>query len=182
MLIAVGSTNPVKINAVRQAFKKVWPAERWRVKGIIVPSGVSDQPLTDAESITGARCRAQLACRKLNAGYGVGLEGGVQKVGDHWFDCGWIVVYRQDGIEGIGSTARMIVPPRMMQMIEKGNELGTVVDHFFGTQNAKQANGHFGLMTNNAITRTSGYVDGVIMALARFIHPWLFEKSGRGKR
>jgi non-canonical (house-cleaning) NTP pyrophosphatase len=99
----------------------------------------------------------------------------LQPIGDQWFDCGWIVIIDQEGVKGIGSTARIITPPKMMQRIHQGIELGHVVDEFFHTQNAKQSDGHFGLMTNNAITRTSGYVDGVIMALVRFLQPQLFE-------
>jgi inosine/xanthosine triphosphatase len=85
-----------------------------------------------------------------------------------------LVVHRRDGVEGIGSTARIITPPKMMAKIKTGMELGDVVDHFFNTKNAKQKGGHFGLMTNGAITRTSGYTDGVIMALVRFLHEELW--------
>jgi inosine/xanthosine triphosphatase len=175
MKIAVGSLNPVKIEAVRQAFTQVWPKIRWQVTGIAVASGVSAQPMSDLESITGAQARAIKAYQKLSAAYGVGLEGGVQAIGDLWFDCGWAVVYRADGIEGLGSTARIITPPKMMALLKQGQELGDVVDHFFNTQNSKQAKGHFGLMTNGAIDRTRGYADGVVMALARFLHPELFD-------
>ncbi len=53
-------------------------------------------------------------------------------------------------------------------------ELGEALDKIFNRINTKQAEGHFGLMTNKVITRTQGYRDGVIMALARFIQPQLF--------
>lgn len=175
MNIIVGSENPVKIAAASQGFQKVWPDKEWITQGVNVPSGVSDQPMTDKESIKGARNRAQEAMNSKPADYAVGLEGGIQQIDDLWFDCGWIVVIDKKGGEGIGSTARIITPKKMIQKIEQGMELGHVVDEFFGTTNAKQQGGHFGLMTNGTITRTSGYVDGVIMALTRFIHPQLFE-------
>lgn len=38
MKVVVGSTNPVKINAVKLAFEKVWPNEKWEVTGIKVSS------------------------------------------------------------------------------------------------------------------------------------------------
>ena len=47
-------------------------------------------------------------------------------------------------------------------------------DKLFGVENSKHGDGHFGLLTNGAITRTSGYRDGVIAALARFIKPEVF--------
>lgn len=173
--VAVGSTNPVKINAVQAGFQKVWPKEtHFQFLSVAAASGVSDQPMSDLESIRGATNRARAALAHFQADYGVGLEGGLQQIGSLWFDCGWIVVVDKRGVEGIGSTARIITPPNMVAMIQKGMELGSVIDHFFGTTNAKQGDGHFGLMTNNAITRTSGYTDGVIMALTRFLHPELF--------
>jgi inosine/xanthosine triphosphatase len=173
-LVNIGSTNPVKIQAVTRAFRRVWPEKTWQFVGVQVASGIAAQPMSDGESLKGARQRAHLALVQNQASFGVGLEGGVQAIGSDWFDCGWVVVVDQYGTEGLGSTARIITPPKMVQLLKQGMELGDVVDHFFGTKNAKQATGHFGLMTNGAITRTQGYTDGVIMALARFLHPDLF--------
>lgn len=174
-LIAVGSLNSVKIEAVRLAFSALWPDEAWRVEGVGVPSGVRDQPMSDEESIRGVRNRATLAREKLDADYGVGLEEGIHEIGDLAFDCGWVTVRDRNGREGIGSTAKISTPPRMMKMIKSGMELGAVNDVVFGAVNSKHGDGHFGLMTKNVITRTSGYRDGVVMALSRFVHPDLFE-------
>ena len=173
--VAVGSVNPVKIKATRVAFEKVWPDEKWEVEGIEVGSNVSDQPMSDVESIKGALTRARKALTKGRVDYGVGLEGGIQKIGKRWFDGGWAAVIRKDGMKGVGSTAKLLVPDKMMKMIEAGRELGDVIDHFFSRKNSKQNEGHFGLMTKNVVTRTSGYVDGVVMALAVFINEELFD-------
>jgi inosine/xanthosine triphosphatase len=172
--VAVGSTNPVKIQAVKQAFKKIWPDDNWLVQGISVSSGVSAQPMSDQESIQGAKNRAIAAKDALKFHWGVGVEGGIQQINTDWFDCGWIAVINHQGTVGLGSTARIITPPKMMALINQGIELGEVVDQIFNTKNSKHSDGHFGLMTQNTITRTSGYVDGVIMALVRFLHPQLF--------
>ena len=61
MKVAIGSTNPVKIAAVKSAFKKVWPNKKFTFKGIKVNSGVSHQPMSDIESIKGAGNRAKKA-------------------------------------------------------------------------------------------------------------------------
>jgi non-canonical (house-cleaning) NTP pyrophosphatase len=98
----------------------------------------------------------------------------VQLIGTHWFDSGWAVVVDAEGREGIGSTLRLSVPPLMMEMITQGRELGEVIDIVFQQRNSKQSVGHFGLMTNNALTRTNAYADGVVSALARFLHPEVF--------
>lgn len=175
MKIAVGSQNIVKINACKTAFNKVWPNIDWIVEGIEVDSEVSKQPMTDEESIRGAINRAKKAIKLLKADFGVGLEGGMQQIGNYWFDCGWIAIVDKNSKIGLGSSLKILVPEKMMTLIRQGKELGDVIDIFFKGKNLKQKNGHFGCMTNNAVTRTSGYVDGIISSLVRFIHPELFE-------
>ncbi len=174
MKVAVGSTNPVKLEAVKMAFKAVWPDKKFEFEAIAVESGVPDQPMSSVEAIKGARTRAKNVLKKLKADFGVGLEGGAQQIGKDWFDCGWIVVVDKEGREGIGSSILMLVPKKMMKLIKKGVELGTADDILFGRKNSKQANGFFGIMTNDAITRSTGYRDGVISALACFVQPQVF--------
>lgn len=176
MKIAVGSHNPVKLEAVRLAFEKVFPQEQWEIVDVAVESGVPDQPMSDEESVRGARNRAMRALDQMNADYGVGLEGGLEQVGNEFFDSGWIVVADRKGRQGVGSTLKIVVPPPVMDLVRQGMEMGSANDAIFGTQNSKQSNGHFGLMTKNAITRTDAYRDGVISALARFLRPELFEE------
>lgn len=175
MKVAIGTKNPVKIQAVEEAFTKVWPDKKFEYIGVDVTSGVPDQPMSDGESIMGATNRAQAALEKLNSDFGVGLEGGLQLIGDKWFDCGWIVVLDSKGHKGVGSSIKMEVPPKMMKLIQEGKELGKVVDILFHVENSKQTNGHFGLMTGKTITRKEGYRDGVIAALAAFINQQVFE-------
>jgi inosine/xanthosine triphosphatase len=175
MKIAVGSQNPVKIEAVREAFQAAFPDENLEVSGVEVGSGISDQPMSDEETIRGATNRAERALRIGEADYGVGLEGGIQKIGERWFDCGWVVVTDRAGRMGIASSLRAETPGRMMALIHQGIELGEVVDRISGERNTKQAGGHFGFMTNGIVGRKEGYWQGVVMALARFLHGELWE-------
>lgn len=176
MKVAIGSANPSKIEAVKQAFLAVYPQEAWEFVSAGVKSGVTDQPMSDQESIRGATNRAKRAMKQLNADFGVGLEGGLQKIGERWFDSGWIVIIDKEGKQGIGSSLRMQTPPKVMEMVRQGIEVGYADDIIFGTKNSKHGTGHFGLMTNDAVTRSEAYKDAIIAALTRFIHPELFEK------
>lgn len=171
MKVAVGSKNPTKVNAAKQAFTALWPDEKWDIQGIEINSGISDQPMSDEESIKGAYNRARRALKELNADYGVGLEGGLHKTGEHWLDSGWVVVVDKEGKEGLGSTVKMVVPPKIMELINNGKDLAEACDLVFNQSNTGQGDGHFGLMTKNQITRTSGLKDGVIAALSYFVHP-----------
>jgi inosine/xanthosine triphosphatase len=168
MRVAVGSLNPAKIEAVRQAFALVWPENAWEVQGTDVVSAVSAQPMSDAESIRGARHRATRALAQSEAEYGVGLEGGLHEMDGKFFDGGWIVVRHRNGQEGVGCSVRMPVHEEVMRHVHAGRELGEAIDLVYNVENAKQKQGHFGLMTDNLITRTSGYRDAVIVALSVF--------------
>ncbi len=176
MKIVVGSKNPGKIQAVKEAFTKAFPREKIEVISVDIESGVSKQPMSDEESIKGARTRAIKVKKLYNPDFSVGLEGGIAKIEDKWFDCGWMVILAKDGREGIGSTIRMQLPEKIVKLIKEGKELGDANDIIFGTVNSKHNQGHFGLMTNNTITRISGYRDGVISALSRFLKPKIFEE------
>ena len=68
-----------------------------------VVSGVANQPMSDAETMEGALNRARNALRADDSAHygsirniryilGVGLEGGVQKIGNCWFESGWIAI------------------------------------------------------------------------------------------
>jgi inosine/xanthosine triphosphatase len=178
VIVAVGSENPAKIESVRLAFSRLWPRSEWQVQGCPVASGVSDQPLTDAEARRGARTRAASALAKLDgADYGVGLEGGLEEIEQRWFNCGWAAVVDQAGAEGIGATIRMEVPPVLMRRVLAGSELGYACDEVFQGENTKLAQGYFGLMTDNVLHRTSAFSDAVIAALASFLHPELVRQD-----
>src|SRR4051794_36567299 len=107
MLVAVGSLNPVKMSSANLAFERTWPDEAWFLKGCAVESGVSPQPLTDAETIEGARNRAAAALDHLEGDYGVGIEGGLQQVVGTWFAGVWAVVLDKRGREGIGAALKI---------------------------------------------------------------------------
>lgn len=175
MKVAIGSENPVKIECVKLAFQAAWPDKTFEFVSYKTDSGVSAQPMSDAESIKGAIARAQQALSGHDADYGVGLEGGLQKIGEIYYDSGWIVIIDRQHRRGIGSTAKFPIPEKCMKMILDGKELGDAIDILFKEDNMKQKRGFFGGMTNNLITRTSAYKDAVIVALSRFLHPELFE-------
>ncbi len=176
-IVVVGTKNPVKIAATSQSFRKIWPDIDWQVIGESVESNVSAQPMSPEESLKGATNRALAALdSNKQASFGVGLEGGLEKVNGYWFDCGWCVVVDRQKRKGVATSARIPTPESIMQHIRDGKELGEAIDLIFNRKNAKQAEGQFGLMTDGAITRTDGYVHAVCLALSRFLHPDLFDK------
>lgn len=51
--VLVGSTNPVKLNATKQAFAQCFPDKVFEFETCEVESGVSDQPMSDEEARQG---------------------------------------------------------------------------------------------------------------------------------
>lgn len=174
MKVAVGSTNPTKINAAKIAFAKIFPNEPVEVIGLKVSSDIPDQPMSAEEALKGATNRAKKALKQAAADYGVGLEGGMQEINGKWIETGWCVIVDKQNNEGIGSSIHMQVPPKLMKHIHAGRELGTATDIEFEQIESGKKAGFFGLMTSGHIDRTNAYADGVIAAFTRFLHPHLF--------
>lgn len=173
--VVVASLNPVKQAAARKAFERAFPDLAISITGLNVPSGVRDQPLTDSETLLGARQRAQRAQHTHpHADFWVGLEGGVadaQGLGLHAF--GWMCI-RTDSREYSARSASFPLPRAAVAAIEAGEELGPVMDDLFGEQNTKHKGGAVGLLTNGLVSREDLYIQPLIFALIPFMHEPLF--------
>jgi inosine/xanthosine triphosphatase len=172
MKIAVGSTNPVKVTAVRKITSRIWADAE--IIPISVPSGVSDMPMTDEETVTGARNRAFAARDALDADFGVGLEGGVHPEPFGLTLHGWVVVVDGNGRMGIGGGGRLPLPDHIAQKVLAGTELGQVMDDLLGDHNSKQKGGAVGALTNGLILREETFALAVAYALAPFVSPNLY--------
>ncbi len=172
MKIAVGSTNPVKVTAVRKVISRIWSEAE--IVPISVPSGVSDMPMTDAETRLGAQNRAVAAREKLDADFGIGLEGGVHPEPFGLTLHGWVVVVDENGRVGIGGGGRLPLPENIAQKVLAGTELGHVMDEVLGDLNVKQKGGAVGALTNGLILREEAFALAVAYALAPFVFPNLY--------
>jgi len=173
--IIVASKNPVKINAALGGFKKMFPNETFEIQGVSVASGVSDQPMTDEETVRGARTRAENASVEYpHADFWVGIEGGIEDTHNEMQAFAWIVVKSKDGNVGRGRTGMFFLPPQVAYHVRQGKELGDADDIVFGKTNSKQANGAIGLLTDNIIHREHYYTETVVLALIPFKNPHMY--------
>lgn len=174
LIFAVGSENPVKINCVAEAIAEFRPGAK--AVGVNTDSGVSHQPLSDHEMLTGALNRARQALAKIpEADFGVGIEGGTLDTEDGMWAYAWVVVVDREGRVGKGQTGRFLLPEAVAQMVREGMELGEADDHFFGRDNSKQKEGAIGILSGGRITRLTLYKPAVTFALLRFVHPEYYE-------
>ena len=173
--IIVASKNPVKINATKAAFAKMFPDETFTVESVPIQSDVSDQPKTDEETYRGAYNRAMNARQASpDADYWVGLEGGIEAKDTEMEAFAWMYVQSKEGLSGKGRTGTFFLPPQVAELILQGKELGEADDIVFGQINSKQQNGAVGLLTHNAITRSGYYEIALVLALIPFKNPSLY--------
>ena len=167
-VVAVGSLNPVKVGAVRAVVVPLAPGVA--VTGVLVPSEVPSQPWGDDETIRGARTRAVGALAKVpHAELGVGLEGGVVDGDGGLRTCAWAVVVDRAGVEGVGGSLAVPLPPAVAALVRGGLELGAAMDAHVGAENTKLGLGAVGILTGGLIDRQRAYETLVTYALAPFI-------------
>ena len=177
MKISVASRNPVKLEAARLAFERVFPSETIAIGSADVGSGVSDQPMSDDETRSGARNRAMAAlAADSGADFGVGMEGGIDRMDGEYLAFAWMAVAGSDGRLSEARSVTLTLPPAVRELIDAGLELGDANDRVFNTHNSKQAGGAYGLLTRGLLTRESVYTQTLIVALTPYSSP-LYEHS-----
>jgi inosine/xanthosine triphosphatase len=174
--IIVTSLNPVKTEAVLRGFQRCFPSETFEIVQVGVESGVAVQPISDEETLLGARTRAQNGKAVDPEGdYWVGVEGGCDFMGGEMVSFAWVIVL-DNHREGSSRTALFRLPKPVQTLVEGGLELGDADDQVFGRENSKQKSGAVGLLTGDVVTRTDLYEQAVILALIPFRNQDLYEE------
>ncbi len=175
--IAVGSTNPVKLGAVRAVLGALAPSAT--IASVAVASTVPDQPFGDEETIRGAVARASAARAALGAELGVGIEGGVVEEADGSMrTCAWAAIVDGQGRSGVGGSLVMTLPTEVAAMIRDGIELGVAMDRLVGASNTKHGRGAVGILTGGLVDRQRAYEVLVAYALAPFMVPKHYDSGG----
>ncbi len=180
MKIAVGSLNPLKLEAVKNILSRAGRHDQF--VAVAAESGVAHTPLSNSETIAGARRRAREAREAAGADRGVGLEGGMNRVGGAWFTCVWCVI--SDGQrETAGGGVHFQLPDRVVRAIlEEGKEMGTAMDELAGTTMSKRRMGAEGLLTGGLIDRQTTFEIAVIYALAPRLSPKYYSPAADRSR
>lgn len=173
MKILVASQNPVKVNAVAEAFKICF-SEPFDIEGIAIASDVSHQPRSDGETRAGARNRVNnLMKRTQKADLYVGIEGGIDVVDGKLHAFAWMAV--SDGQQhSLGRTGSFELPPQVARLIFEGMELGDADDRVFEKENSKQQNGAVGLLTHDRLSREQLYQHALVLAFIPFMNRKLY--------
>jgi len=205
IIIAVGSKRGPKLIAVTEALKSFSAAlandAEFEIVGVEVESGVSHTPASRDELMRGARQRAEglvKMARQDGASwqYFVGLEGGLDVVHDgpaaneipshsalpqnghrRVFLESW--AYVSDGARGhYGRSGSIELPEALAhEVLENGVELAVAIDRFAGAIGIRDAQGAWGVLSNNFITRQQAFQIAVIAAFAPFYNAKMYRAA-----
>ena len=208
IILAVGSKRGPKLNAVCEAlvaFSNVLaPDAQFEVVGVEVESGVGHTPVSREELMRGARQRAEalLQLARKNGDtwrYFVGLEGGLDVVqeGISADEMRWRATLKQhgrrrvfleswayvtDGVRGhYGRSGGIELPEALAhEVLENGVELSVAIDKFAGAVGIRDAQGAWGVLSSNFITRQEAFRVAVIAAFAPFYNEKMYRAPAVG--
>jgi inosine/xanthosine triphosphatase len=203
--IAVGTKRGPKLNAVTEALQlfsaALAPNAQFEVVGVEVESGVSHTPASRDELMRGARQRAEalVEMARLNGAawqYFVGLEGGLDVVPEgaprdevmrhsrlqknghrRVFLESW--AYVSDGARGhYGRSGGIEIPGALAhEVLENGVELAIAIDRFAGAVGIRDAQGAWGVLSSNFITRQEAFRVAVLAAFAPFYNEKMYRAA-----
>ena len=206
--IAVGSKRGPKLSAVTEALQSFSATlahdAGFEVVGVAVESGVSHTPTSHDELMRGARQRAE-ALREIALQQGaawqyfVGLEGGLDVVQEgestdemlrhpgmrqnaqhRVFLESW--AYVSDGARGYYGRSGSIELPEALahDVVENSVELAVAIDRFAGAVGIRDAQGAWGVLSNNFISRQEAFRVAVIAAFAPFYNSRMYRVQVAG--
>ena len=185
--VAVGSTRRPKLNAVWESLSIFGPAldpnVQFEVVGVEIESGVGHTPASREELMRGARQRADALVRIARERhepwrYFIGLEGGLDVVEENStrrvFLESW--AYVSDGTRGaFGRSGGIEVPAALAdEVLNRGVELSAAIDKFAAGKGIRDAQGAWGVLSSNLITRQDAFRVAVVSAFAPFFNKDLY--------
>lgn len=171
MIIAVGTANAVKVQALQETIKDYPLLAEAEVRSFSVPSEISEQPLSLEEIIAGAKNRAKNAFLECHGcDYSFGIESGLfeaKGVETGFLEACICCIY--DGVRyHTGLSCGFEIPSHILNLVlEKGRDLSQACFESGVTTNPKlgSAEGLIGILTKGRIVRQAYTKQSIITAL-----------------
>jgi len=174
--VLVASTKAAKVDAVRAAIAQIAAVDSRftsvTIQTVEVGAVAPAMPMTDRETLDGARARATAAASSVTPPFlAIGLEGGLSAEPLETLTS-WAAV--TDGERwGYGSGGRIVLPDAVARQVRGGRELGDVIDEVAG-ESIRGTRGAWGLLTRDLVGRQDAFITATIAALAPFYNPALY--------
>lgn len=170
--IAICSKNPVKIQAVKEAFESHFAEIEYKNLDLSQYEGISNQPMSSEETLKSALSRLRISRALEEADYYVSLEGGLDRDDYGSFLTWYICISNAKGEESIAGGCRMAIPSIIYDILINNpkRELGEIMDELIGEDNIKQKGGSTAIFTDNRIMRKDAFKRDIILALVPFVN------------
>ena len=158
--VAVGSTNRVKVEAVREVMESIYGSVR--VYAVDAKSGVPDQPF-EAETHRGAvnRAKEALCDRDLS----VGIEAGVFELYGELMDIQHCAIVDQKGRITVGMGSGFAYPKEIADLVRGGLTVGQAVDKIYDKNAVGHSEGAIGLLSKGIMDRKELTKQSVLAAM-----------------
>lgn len=147
--IAIGSTNPIKIQAVKNALNN----EDIRVVSCSALSKVRPQPLSNEETLQGAINRAKDCLDKTKSTFAIGLEAGVVFLQNQVYLCHWGVIIDRNQNSYFTNGPLILLPTEFHKPLLDGQNLEDIMHHSTGIESLGAKEGAIGVFTQNRLNR-----------------------------
>ena len=158
--IVVGSTNHVKVEAVREVMERVFGDVR--VTGINVDSGVPDQPFEE-QTRQGAINRAKAALGDHDMA--VGIEAGVFEKELGLYDIQFCAILDRSGRLTVGTGSGFMYPPAVADLVRKGQTVGEAMKAVFEQPDIGKGQGAIGYLSRDLLDRKALTEQSIIAAM-----------------
>jgi inosine/xanthosine triphosphatase len=171
--IAVGSTNKVKLDAVRNIFTQAFGLVE--IVSVEPESDREKQPMEE-RTIRGAIRRAKTALESAGADFGVGIEAGLfyNRALDRYLDIQYCCIMDASGRMTVGHGPGFEYPPDVIRSVLEGGTVGDTMSSITGIESIGRKSGSIGYLSDGLIDRTSLTEIAVLMALIPRIRPELY--------
>lgn len=184
IIICVGSFNPTKVSAVKNAFSQYF--KDFDIINIKAKSNIPKQPIGMELILKGAKNRANQALnylineKHINSDIlGIGIEAGLVNVTlakTNYMDFQFCVILDEKKNLTLGSGIAFEYPQSVINEIfsNKQSEVGTIVGKLANNMNLKNESGAIGYLSKEIIKRTDILTQAVICALLPRINRELY--------
>jgi inosine/xanthosine triphosphatase len=173
--VAVGSTNPVKVEAVRSVFRRAFPGRKMDIRGVPVVSSVAGEPY-GREVLNGAIQRAQSALEQGEAHIGIGIEAGLFWC-DHlqdYMDVQYCAIVDRGERMTLGHGPGFQYPPPIMSRVRDGKTVGEAMAEISGIKWIGRKQGVVGYLSKGILVRKRLTESAVVAAMLPRLNPGLY--------
>jgi len=167
MLVAVGTSNRIKVEATKEAFEHFY--KNVRVVNVSL-NNLPAQPITLHGTVNGAVTRAKTALGKIkDAEMGVGIEAGLMEIPDAntYLNVQFAAVFDHNNKLTIGCSPGFQLPDEVAKMVLiERIEVDKAVEFLYNIKDIGEKRGIIDLMTKGAMSRKELIVNALIMAIA----------------